>query len=471
MSVLDRAVESAGRWTAARSTRRSFLGRMGKVAVMVASGPVVATLLAEDAEARVCGQSGVSPKCATFDCDATWGWCWYANGCCAGGLLKKICDCCSFNYPNVHGYCPTGYNVKCIVESCGTDPRLQTVALNRVLTDDLATVAATARATRFPAGSPIAVLGDAVDPLAAAVAAPVAAVLGGPLLRVARSAATSSTLDALAGLGATRVVIAGGALPPALDDSLRNAGYAVERVGASPDIGPFSSQVGTFIREVNGVAGTVCIVPSGTSLAAAPIAAAYAGALGYPLLVGVEQAQAAQVPTLMVGPEAAARVGDVPGSSATAGTSISAIAAELANKSLAAGTVAVDTVVLVPRTSPAINAVTDFGAPIAVHEPGSLTGARDWLYARQATYGRAARAYMVGSNGRLGDPGVLELQSILNGFETRLLIGVAGQGLPVIPQPLDERCIGCARVGAMKRSAKAPPAYWGQRAVDASEGG
>src|SRR5687767_4760921 len=111
-------MEHLGRWTAARSTRRSFLGRMGKVAVMVASGPAVATLLADQAEARVCGQSGVSPKCATFDCDAVWGWCWYANGCCAGGLLKKICDCCEFAYPNVHGYCPTGHNVKCIVESC-----------------------------------------------------------------------------------------------------------------------------------------------------------------------------------------------------------------------------------------------------------------------------------------------------------------------------------------------------------------
>ncbi|MBW3533908.1 MAG: hypothetical protein KY453_01610, partial [Gemmatimonadetes bacterium] len=65
--MIDRITERLGRWTASRSTRRSFLGRTGKVAMLVASGPTVATLLAGRAEARVCGQSGVSPKCADFD--------------------------------------------------------------------------------------------------------------------------------------------------------------------------------------------------------------------------------------------------------------------------------------------------------------------------------------------------------------------------------------------------------------------
>ena len=51
---------------------------------------------------------------------------------CAGGALKKICDCCRANHPNVHGYCPSGTNVLCIVESCGADPRVQVVALRRI---------------------------------------------------------------------------------------------------------------------------------------------------------------------------------------------------------------------------------------------------------------------------------------------------------------------------------------------------
>jgi hypothetical protein len=59
VSVLDDAVEQVGRWTAARFTRRSLFGRAGKAAVLVAGGPVIATLLVDRAEARVCGQSGV----------------------------------------------------------------------------------------------------------------------------------------------------------------------------------------------------------------------------------------------------------------------------------------------------------------------------------------------------------------------------------------------------------------------------
>ena len=125
--------ETAARWLAGRTTRRSFLGRFGRGAVLVAGGTSLASILTtQEAEARVCGQSGVSEKCATYDCDDVWGWCWYATGCCAGGALKKICDCCRVNYPNVHGYCPSGTNVLCIVESCGADPRVQVVTVRRL---------------------------------------------------------------------------------------------------------------------------------------------------------------------------------------------------------------------------------------------------------------------------------------------------------------------------------------------------
>ncbi len=66
--TIDGAVERVGRWTAARTTRRSFLHRLGQLAVFVAAGPTIAGLLIREAQARVCGQSGVTPKCDTFDC-------------------------------------------------------------------------------------------------------------------------------------------------------------------------------------------------------------------------------------------------------------------------------------------------------------------------------------------------------------------------------------------------------------------
>lgn len=90
---VDHFTEELGRWAARRTSRRSFIGRAGKIAVLVAGGPTIVALLADDAEARVCGQTGVSEKCPTYDCDDIWGWCWYTTGCCADGLLKKICDC------------------------------------------------------------------------------------------------------------------------------------------------------------------------------------------------------------------------------------------------------------------------------------------------------------------------------------------------------------------------------------------
>src|SRR3954464_11839327 len=115
------SIESASRYLAARLSRRSFLARMARVAILVAGGPTLAAVLAGTAEGRGCGQSGVAPKCPTFDCNGdglSWGYCWYASpGCCSDGGLKKICDCCKVNHPFTHGYCPSGSNVYCIVES------------------------------------------------------------------------------------------------------------------------------------------------------------------------------------------------------------------------------------------------------------------------------------------------------------------------------------------------------------------
>jgi hypothetical protein len=462
--TIDGAVERLGRWTAARSTRRSFLGRAGKVGVLVASGPVVATLLAEQADARVCGQSGVSPRCATYDCGDVWGWCWYARGCCANGGLKKICDCCAFRWPNVHGYCPSGHNVKCIVESCGTDPRLQVVALHRLISDDAGAVAFSARRVRFGGGANEAVIGD-VDSLWGAVAGPVAAVLGAPLFLVPRAPLAGPVITELQQLGVRSVKIAGGLLPGSVDSALTNAGFQVERVGTAPEAAAFSVQVANWLRTINGAGRTVCIEPYGASVLAATVAAGYGGATGSPLVIGIDAAKAAGVPALLVGPEATARAGEVPGSETTGSASVTGLAAELANRVLAAG-VPASTIVLAPRGSPGLAGAVGLSAPIVLHEPGNLNGAREWLYEREQR-GRAERCFLVGASGQLGSAGILELQSILNGYEANKLIGVSGQGLPVIPQPVEERPIGKARIAGEPQSRTTDsPEYWTARAPE-----
>ena len=98
MSRVDLVTERAARWLAARTSRRTFLSTSAKVAIVGTGGVAISQVFSSRAEARVCGQSGTSPKCPTYDCvgpDVAWGWCWYASpGCCANGGLKKICDCC-----------------------------------------------------------------------------------------------------------------------------------------------------------------------------------------------------------------------------------------------------------------------------------------------------------------------------------------------------------------------------------------
>lgn len=462
----DGVVEALGRWTAARTTRRSFLGRAGKVGVLVASGPAIATLLADDAEARVCGQSGVSPKCANFDCDEVWGWCWYANGCCAGGLLKKICDCCGYHYPNVHGYCPGDHNVKCIVESCGTDPRLQVVTLVRVTNETPADAAARIRQQRFPLGEEVAVIAHDA-PLVAAVAGPVAAVLGAPFFAIPAGDLPGNVVSDLRALGAYQVKVVGAALPPSVDQALTANGFQVERVGTSGDIGAFSVEVASWIRRVNGATRAVCVGDTGTGWEISPIAGNLAGALGRPLVIGTAAAAAVGVPTLFVGPEVANGPSVVAGSERTASSDLYGLAIELADRGL--GALALDgrTVVLTARSTASLPGLAAAGAPIILHLPGSLDGARDWLFGRQQVWGRADRCYLVGPGayGGLDNEGYRETQSILNGYEIHKLIGVSGQGLPVIPQPVDERPIGRARVAAFP-DGQAPdePRYWTARA-------
>ena len=460
-------MEAASRWLASRSTRRSFLGKIGRGAVLVAGGSTMATLLVGDeAEARVCGQSGVSPKCPTYDCDdGVWGWCWYATGCCSGGELKKICDCCA-PVNNVHGYCPSGTNVLCIVESCGADPRVQVVGVRRIATDDVVVMAAGASRVRHAAGAaPEVWLVEAGQGVLASVLTPVALRRGIPVL-LARGGALGPHLVAeLQRLGTRKVVLRGPGLSAGIEADLVRYGMAVERLdveGSLAAVASLSEQLATELKGA-GVRRAVCVESSGRSLEAAPLAAALAVSKGYPLIVGVDQAKAAGFTLVyLVGPEAAARAGEVPGGHPLGDASWSALSAavlDIAFRIEGAGPVGLG---LVSDSGPGPLGMLAAGGPILLHPSGSLDGVRDTLFA----YRDRLRSVAIGGlTGGLTTDAYYELQSIVNGFDAHKLIGVAGQGLPVIDQPVSERPLGLAR-----RSNTAPvelgPQYWTGRGLE-----
>ena len=449
---VDGLTERVGRWLAGRSTRRSFLGRVGQVAVIVAGGEVMADLLlGHPAEARVCGQSGVSVKCATYDCDAVWGWCWYATGCCADGGLKKICDCCAVDWPNVHGYCPSGTNVKCIVESCGADPRVMTREMARLPFDDLATLAAGVSATRFPKNSSSAVVVAHADPAVAAIAAPFAATLEVPLLLAAPDGINARTAAELQRLGARKAWVLGAALGPALIDKLSRYGLATERFGSSGTTEGLSVEVARHLRLAKGAVRQFCVA-GGDIGSLAGVAGAAAASRGYPLVLGVDAAVAAAtgsqpraVVTHMVGPVAAAEAGRVPGGYPVVGPGLEGTSARVARALVVEGA-RPSGVGVAPSSAPGAAAgMAAVGGPVLFHAPGRLDGARDALFAIRDSLRRAVAG---GANGALDSAGYYDLQSIVNGFEAHKLIGVAGQGLPVIPQPDAERPLGRARIAS-----------------------
>lgn len=466
---LDAAVERIGRRLAARTTRRSFLERMAKVSVLVAGGPALVNLLAGRAEARVCGQSGVAPRCPTFDCVGegnVWGWCWYASsGCCSNGGLKKICDCCRLNHPFAHGYCPSSYNVFCIVESCRNDPRVMTVPIDRLGGASGPAVAAALSRVRYASDrGGTAVVTDEADPLVSSIARPLAAVLDGPALLTARDQVPAATIDELQRLGVREVVIVGPAIARTVDVELTTKGILVRRVGSASQIGALSVEVARVILDQGGSTRAWCVAPTGESAATASAAAAVAAHRRGPFVVGVEAAAqlanegAGTVVTHLIGPGAAERAGEVAGGFPVRGANRLELAAALVGVAVAMERLRGITVHLVPEASMGLAAATGPGL-VLWHPDGRLGGAFDVIAQHREGMGRAA---LVGSVGSFGDDGTYLLQSALHGFDVQHLQGQAGQGLPVIPQPESERPIGQARV------AGAPPQddrrYWSSRA-------
>jgi hypothetical protein len=472
VSIFDDLTERLSRRAAARTSRRTFLARVGQTAVLVAGGPALATLLVERAEARVCGQSGVAPKCPTFDCsfaDSTWGWCWYASaGCCANGGLKKICDCCTKDWSFVHGYCPAGHNVRCIVESCYADPRVQTKPIERALGLTPAAVALARSRTRAPGSGGIVVLGDSDDLRLAAVAGPVAALHGAPLLLTGRNRLATSVIAEVQRLGATKV-IAVGAVPQSHLDELERYGVATEHTGLSTSVTDTSVLAARHVLAVTNGKRVMCIGPSGVSAASAAAAAAVAGQLHMPLVVGVDGAIELDRPvTWLVGPEPIGRADEVRGAVLVDGATKEDVAIALATRAVGPEQVRNVFVRLAPSGSPDVSVgLCGEGGVLLFHPDSALGGAAyGWIH----EHGLAIRGALPGGTlGALGDGGIYDLQSALHRFDTHQLIGVSGQGLPVISQPREERPVGRARVQGAPAGEK--QSYWSGRAKPGSGGG
>jgi hypothetical protein len=457
-SRVDDNIERISRWTAARLTRRSFFHRAGQVAMMVAAGPVVANILARQADARVCGQSGVTPKCDTFDCigvDDVWGWCWYASdGCCANDGLKKICDCCTVNYPNVHGYCPSGTNVRCIVESCGQDPRVLSVELGPVAWDPTSGYHHAAILAGH-ASARTMVVAPAGDTWAQLIAAPLAGTLGVPLLPVAAAGLSSADTEVLDRLGTIRVLTVG-ALSAEATASL--SALTVDLISTAAEPGPMSVEVANYIRTINDVNRTVTVATSGLSAEAAPLAANLAALNGYPLVVGTTAAEALDMPTLYVGPEPADA--GVP-SERTSSTDMQTLSIELADLASAAPFVPADRVTIAPIGTPDIIGLLNLATPLVLHPPNALGPVAKWFETHSLRYGLLSGVYFTTGPGELTTEQYWTLQGMVNGFRVDQLQGVSGEGLPVIRQPWAERPIGLAKVdGSLDFGSEGAPGYW-----------
>ncbi len=431
---------------------------MGQLAVLVAAGPSIAGLLIRQAQARVCGQSGVTPKCDTFDCVGpgdVWGWCWYASdGCCRNDGLKKICDCCTYDYPNVHGYCPSGTNVRCIVESCGNDPRVQTVSLQALTWAAGVGYHHAAIRSAHPLANR-AVVADDRDRWIQYLAAPLAGALGAPLLGIGADGPTADDLTLLADLGVSEVLAVGPVVGTA---SFTSASIAVDQVTTGSDLGTLSQQVADRIIKINDIDRTVTVATTGLSAEGAPLAAIFAALGGFPLMIGSTATAAVGSPTIYVGPEPADVA--VSGTRTTAGSLID-LSIELAELAAGAPHVSPARLAIAPAGSSDVIGLANLGVPVVLHPLDRLGDLESWLQEHSLRWGELESVHYTTGPGQLTTEEYWKLQASVNGYRVDQLQGVAGQGLPVIRQPVAERPLGLARTdGAYNWGSTTPPNYW-----------
>jgi hypothetical protein len=261
-------------------------------------------------------------------------------------------------------------------------------------------------------------------------------------------------------LGATHAVAVGG-VPQAHLSELEAYGLTTEHTGLSSSARGDADAAATWMLGRTHGRGVMCIETGGVSADSAAAAAAVAGQLHMPLVIGVDSAVALDLPVVwLVGPEAAARAGEVSGGFPIRGASKAEVAGALATAALAAGATGVQ-VHLAPSGAPDVSVgLAGEGGVILFHPDGALGGANyDWIRAHQASLRGAVAG---GTLGALGDGGVYDLQSALNHFDTHRLMGVSGQGLPVISQPPEERDLGRARAAGTVHPET--QSYWSSRA-------
>jgi hypothetical protein len=452
MSSIDRLTESMARWTAKRTTRRSFLANAGRVAMVTAAGSTITAVLADQAHARVCGQSGVSPKCPTYDCvtPGFWGYCWYASpGCCANGGLKKICDCCLTGWPNVQGYCPTGSTVYCVVESCLEDPRVQTVSLDRWAAAD-PVIAGIERSKSLTSAS-VVVLANASETLASVLAIPVASEVNAPILGISVSAIPAEVIAEITRLAATTVIVAAPGLNAGVLDALSAlAGVTVENVSPTAAAGDFavaSLEIARWMQARTKGTNIVVIGTDGEAASLGPAAAAFARGLRAPILVGADAAKAFVSETqseLTVTSIGASLQGSFSTKNAFTKGSPVEISRLLADRVIERDSGSL-TVGLASSTTGGFGYVVATNSVVLLHDAGPFTDEfRDWITTRRRRFTRAELATM--APGAYDNANIYLLQSALNGFDAHQLAGGGGDGLPVYSQPIEEQAIGKARV-------------------------
>jgi hypothetical protein len=472
MTTIDRLTESVARWTAKRTTRRSFLANAGRVAIVTAAGSAITAVLADQAQARVCGQSGVSPKCPTYDCvtPGFWGYCWYASpGCCANGGLKKICDCCLTGWPNVQGYCPTGSAVYCVVESCLEDPRVQTVALDRWIATD--PVLAGIERTKSLKSATIVVLANASETLASVLAVPVASELNAPILGISVNAIPGEVLAEITRLGATTVVVAAPGLNAGVLDVLTSlAGVTVENIAPTAAAGDFavaSLEIARWLQTRTQRPDIVVIGTNGEAASLGPAAAAYARGLRAPILIGTDAARAfvSEVPReLTVTAIGTSLQGEFPAKTSFTKGSLVEISRLLADRVIERDSGSI-TVGFASATTGGFGYVVAANSVVLLHEAGPFTDEfREWINTRRRRFSRGELC--TSAPAAYDNANIYLLQSALNGFDAHQLAGGGGDGLPVYSQPLEEQAIGRARVSGELPTTVVPAKLYRKRVED-----
>ena len=170
-------------------------------------------------------------------------------------------------------------------------------------------------------------------------------------------------------------------------------------------------------------------------------------------------AAAVGLPTVAVGPEVPT---GWPVDQRTSAGSVPELSIEIADWATALPTVAAGRVAIAPAGSSDVVGLVNLAAPLVLHPAGRLGPVADWLNRYGGRYGQLRQVYHTTGPGQLATDQHWWLQGTVNGFQVDQLQGVSGMGLPVISQPMAERPIGLARVGAGAPAygAQGAPAYW-----------